>query len=529
MEILVSNIKSGLDEDICEVINKVCKKYKIKYQDVKNYRIVKESVDARKKDNIRLIFSLAIDIPHNTKFKVDNDIKLLEEVSNEKIDYGEIGLTKRPVIIGAGPAGLFAAYTLANEGFRPIIFERGEDVESRKKTIQSFWNKGELNVESNIQFGEGGAGTFSDGKLTTRINDSRCKNVLEVLCSCGAPKEILYNSKPHIGSDKLITVVKNLRNKIIEKGGEIHFNKKLTDISINNDKIESITINNNQKIDTDILILAIGHSSRETFEMLVNKNVNIIQKSFSVGVRIEHNQDLINKIQHGKFAGHPRLKNAEYQLFHKTGERTCYSFCMCPGGTVVGSASEKNTIVTNGMSEYKRDLENANSALVVSVDCKDFISHHPLAGMEYQRNLERKAFEIAGSDYSAPIQRLEDFLLSKPSTKIGKIKPSYTGKYSLVDLNNCLPDYISNSLKSGIEAFDKKMKGYNTGDAILTGVETRTSSPVRIVRGVDFESTNVKSFYPIGEGAGYAGGIMSSAVDGIRVAQKIISKYFSKL
>ena len=427
------------------------------------------------------------------------------------------------VIIGAGPAGLFCGLYLSQNGYKPIIIEMGDSVENRSKKVQKYWETGVLDVNSNVQFGEGGAGTFSDGKLTTRISDPRCDLVLKEFVNFGAPKEILYQAKPHIGSDVLKSVITNIRNEIIKLGGDVRFNTKMADIVLKNNKVCGIKLENGQEIDTDILILAIGHSSRDTFNMLLNKGLTIEQKPFSIGVRIEHPQELVNKAQYGKYANHPRLKNAIYQLFNKVNDRTAYSFCMCPGGLVVAAASEENTIVTNGMSNYLRNEINANSAFVVSVTPKDFLSNLPLAGVEYQRKWEHLAYKEGRG--GAPIQTLKSFINNEVDKKIGSVSPSYTGETRLSNLNNCLPKYVTDTLKESVSAFDKKMPCFYLEDAILTGVETRTSSPVRLTRDSNFEALGISGLYPCGEGAGYAGGIVSAAVDGIKIAQKILQKY----
>ena len=466
-----------------------------------------------------------VEIPEKIKISNSKDIRIIEELREEKITYGDKKLNQRPVVVGTGPAGLFAALVLSQNGYKPLVLERGECVEKRTEIVNRYWNTGELNLETNVQFGEGGAGTFSDGKLTTRINDRRCTKVLEEFYNFGAPEEILYKAKPHIGTDILKKVIVNMRKRIIELGGEVRFNSKVTSIRVEDGKVTGVTVNGSEIIEAEVVVLAIGHSARDTFSSLFESGIEIVQKPFSIGVRIEHPQELINKAQYGEAASHPRLGAADYQLFYKTGDRTVYSFCMCPGGIVVASASESDMIVTNGMSEYARDRENANSALVVSVEPGDFGSNHPLAGIEFQRMWESLAFKIAGSCNAAPVQRLGDFINGRVSEKFGEVKPSYTGRTSLADLNLCLPKFVTEPMKESIKYFDDKLKGFGMEDALLTGVETRTSSPVRIQRTETFEATRVKGLYPTGEGAGYAGGIVSAAVDGIKVAEQIIKTY----
>ncbi len=531
MSLQINNISISINENMNVVRNIVAKKLRIKESEIRNFRIVKESIDARRKGKICFVYSVLIDV-YSDEEKIFNrlngkNIALIQPKKQEAVCPGTEKMLYRPIVIGSGPAGLFAGLFLALKGYRPLILERGSDVEERTKKVHHFWKTKELDVETNVQFGEGGAGTFSDGKLTTRIKDTRCQMVLEELVDAGAPPEILYQGKPHIGTDQLKTVVKNIRNRIIELGGEVRFHSKVTDIGIKNNHLHSITINNEEKVSCSVAVLAIGHSARDTYEMLLQRRIGIVQKPFSIGVRIEHPQRVIDISQYGDYAGHPRLKAADYQLVYKSQDRTCYSFCMCPGGIVVAAASEYNSIVTNGMSELARDRENANSALVVSVGPNDFRDSHPLAGVQFQRQWERLAFQIGGGRYSAPIQRVDDFLQGKPTKSIAKstIKPSYTGDVTPTDLSKCLPPYVINTMKDGLKYFNKKIKGYAAPDVLMTGVETRTSAPIRIPRSDVGEAVGVKGLYPTGEGAGYAGGIMSAAVDGIRMADEIIKKY----
>jgi len=527
MKIIVSDIKVSLDTSREEALSLAIKRAGIKKENLKSFKIAKESIDARKKSDICLVYSFVLEVPSDLRFKRAN-VRMLEEKNEETIEYGNIKLKNRPIVIGAGPCGLYAALTLAKWGFRPIVIERGSSVENRVKKINDFWNNSKLDSECNVQFGEGGAGTFSDGKLTTRINDRRCEQVLEEFYLAGANEEILYKAKPHIGTDVLKKVVATLRNKIISLGGEVYFDSKVTNISQKDGRINGVFVNNERLIECEICIFAIGHSARDTFKMLYDSGIQFQQKPFSIGVRIEHPQEVINKAQYGEEYTHERLGAADYQLFYKSGNRTVYSFCMCPGGIVVASASEPDTIVTNGMSEYARDRANANSALVVSVEPTDFGSNHPLSGIDFQRRWEKLAYEIGGRNYKAPIQKLRDFMLNIPSTSVGKVIPSYTGGVTLANLNDCLPGYVTDAMKEGISAFDRKLKGFAMEDALLTGVETRTSSPVRITRGTSFESLSIAGLYPAGEGAGYAGGIVSAAVDGIKIAEQIIKTYSPK-
>lgn len=525
MKYIINNIRVSLDDDINALRELAAKKLKVSEGEIRNFKIAKESIDARRKPNISLIYSVVVDIDKSAGIPKNSDIRVVEDAGKNQLVPGNRKLCSSPVVVGTGPAGLFAGILLAQHGYKPLVIERGEKVERRTEIVNKYWTTGELNPEVNVQFGEGGAGTFSDGKLTTRINDRRCELVLQQFYNSGARGEILYKAKPHIGTDVLKDVVRNMRNRIIQLGGDVRFNAKLTSLRIKNGKVTGIVVNENEEIPAEIVVLAIGHSARDTYKALFDNGVSFIQKPFSIGVRIEHPQDVINYAQYGKAASHPRLGPAEYQLFCRTGQRTVYSFCMCPGGIVVASASEMNTVVTNGMSEYARDRENANSALVVSVEPGDFGSSHPLAGVEFQRTWERLAFKAGGSNNSAPVQRMEDFLQGHASVKLGSVKPSYTGKTAMADLNTCLPTFVTDPMKESIVFFDSKLKGFGMKDAILTGVETRTSSPVRIPRDDSLEAIGIKGLYPAGEGAGYAGGIVSAAVDGLRVAEQIIKTY----
>ena len=530
MTIRINNIHLSIDEPKELVKKKAAKALRINEEEIINYTIIKESIDARKKDNIK--FNYCIDVNCNGEKRILSkakckDAKIEEDDFVENTTHGTKKMNSRPIVIGFGPAGIFAALTLAKEGYKPIVFERGEDAETRTKTVESFW-KGEsdLNLESNVQFGEGGAGAFSDGKLTTRIKDKRCRFVLKELVKSGAPEEIMYEGKPHVGTDILKDVVINIRESIKSLGGEVHFNSKLESINVKDGKLKSIVVNGSE-IPCEALILAIGHSSRDTYEMLHKQGIFMESKAFAIGVRIEHPQELINVSQYGKYANHPRLKAADYRLVYqsKLTNRGVYSFCMCPGGVVVAAASEEKRLVSNGMSYHARDLENANSALVVTVGPEDFEGSSPLKGMEFQRHYERLAYNLGGGNYKAPVQLVGDFMKDNKSTKIGRVKPTYTAGYELRDLRECLPSYVVDTLKDGIATFDSRIKGYAMDDAVLTGIETRTSAPVRIGRNENLESISSKGLYPAGEGAGFAGGIISAAVDGIRVAERIISEY----
>lgn len=519
--IRINNIKIYNDISNEELLDTITKKYKISKQAINDWHISKKSIDARKKEDVHYSYCVDIDFPNEDKLLKNKNISKIKANKTYNIN---INLNKsiQPVIIGAGPAGLFAALTYINNGYKPIIIEQGESVEKRKSSVDNFINNGVLNTHSNVQFGEGGAGTFSDGKLTSGINSPYCKNVLQEFVKFGAPEQILYLTKPHIGTDNLINIIKNMRNHIISKGGTFLFNTKFIDFETTNNNISKISVlhldtNTIETIEANILILAIGHSSRETFEKIYQKGLLLQPKNFSVGVRVEHLQSEINKAQYGTITK-LKLPSADYKLaYHGLDGRSCYTFCMCPGGVVMPSSSEKNTIVTNGMSYFARNGQNANSAVLVNVTPSDFDSKNPLEGINFQKTLEEKAFKLGGSNYFAPIQRFEDFEKNIKSTHIGTIKPTYKPGVTLSNLNDIIPDFVSKTLKEGIRYFDTKLHGFANPDTILTGIETRSSSPVKILRNEKLIS-NINGIYPCGEGAGYAGGIMSAAVDGIKCA-----------
>lgn len=514
--IKITNIKIRADLSDDELFEKIYKKYKINKNDVTERRIIKKSIDARNKADIFYNYSVELECKNENKIK---NVQIVKKEEPFKIIVNRKS-SKRPVIIGAGPAGLFSALTLAQNGIKPIIIEQGKTVDERKKDVEEFQKTGKLNTLSNVQFGEGGAGTFSDGKLTSGIHNPLCKIVLKEFYNFGAPEQILYINKPHIGTDNLINIIRNMRNEIIKLGGEFLFNEKVTDFEFENSKVTAVICS--KRIETDTVILAIGHSARSTFEKLYEKGVKMEKKNFSIGVRIEHKQSMINKSQYGEITK-LKLPPAEYKMAYHGENRSCYTFCMCPGGTVIASSSEPETIVTNGMSVYARNGENANSAVLVNVIPNDFKGESPLEGMYFQKDLEQKAFKLGGSNYNAPIQRFEDFENDVKSTHIGEIKPTYKPGVTLSNLNEILPDFISKTLVEGIKYFDKSIKGFANPDAILTGVETRSSSPVQITRNENKQS-NIKGLYPCGEGAGYAGGIMSAAVDGIKCAIAVLTQ-----
>ncbi len=522
----VRQIKIEVTKDSTEALKKkVLDKLKIKDKDLKNIKIIKKSIDARDKRNV--LYSYEVDVSVTNEDKILKRIKSNDILKAPKEEYilpscGKEVLEHRPVVVGSGPCGLFCALILAESGYRPIVIERGEKVEERVKTISEFWETGKLNTNSNVCFGEGGAGTFSDGKLNTLVSDenNRIKKVFETFVENGAPEEITYVNKPHIGTDILRSVIINLRNKIISLGGEFYYNTCLTDFTINDGKIEKITINDKDTIICDVLVLALGHSARDTINMLYNRHLNMESKSFAVGLRVQHKQDTINESQYGNYKN--VLPPASYKLTHKAKDgRGVYTFCMCPGGYVVNSSCEEGHLIINGMSNYKRDGENANSAVVVTVTKEDF-GNHPLGGMEYQRKLEELAYRKG--DGKIPVQLWKDYKKNTSSNKFGNINPEFKGSYSFANLNEIFPYYINESLKEGIEAMGQKISGFSDDDVILAGVETRTSSAVRILRDDKFLS-NIKGIYPAGEGAGYSGGITTSAVDGIKVAEEIIKKY----
>lgn len=523
--IRVRQVKVDIDKKSKnEIVRKTALKLKIKENDILDLKIVKESIDARKKDNIQYVYEVDINVLN--EIKILNKNKSNDVLKSEKKDYqfkitGDKVLKNRPIIVGSGPSGLFAAYFLASHGYKPIIIERGKKVEDRVLDVENFWKTGKLNTNSNVQFGEGGAGTFSDGKLGTLVKDkeNRCQKVFEIFVQNGADEDILYVNKPHIGTDLLRTVIKNMRNQIINMGGTFKYNTILTDLIIKDDKLESIVVNNNEKINTYILILAIGHSARDTFKMLYEHHLKMQAKPFAVGIRIMHPQEMIDISQYG---ASNILPPASYKLtYQATNNRGVYSFCMCPGGYVVNASSENNMLAINGMSNHNRDSDVANSAIVVTVSPNDY-GDHPLDGIEFQRKLENKTYQVGSG--KIPIQLYKDFKQNKLSTEFGTFEPKLKGKYEFSNLNNIFPPYIIESLKEAIEYYDKKIKGFNRGDAVLAAIESRTSSPVRIERNEFFES-NIKGIYPIGEGAGYAGGITTSAMDGIKVAEAIAKVY----
>ena len=525
--IRVQELKLSFDHTPQDLSKAVSRRLRLSKQDVLGIKIVRKSIDARRKNRIVAVYTLDVTVRHESEvLRIHSQNPKVTPVPDTQYIMPKPGRLPElsPVIVGSGPCGLFATLILAQLGCKPLLIERGRDVRTRIRDVNRFWQHGELELNSNVQFGEGGAGTFSDGKLVTQIKDKhhRSRKVLEELVKAGAPEDILYQAKPHIGSDHLVHVVKRLRETILRLGGEVRFETQLTDLTIADGHVTGVTVNQADHIDTRVVVLALGHSARDTFERLCRLGVPIQAKPFAMGVRIEHPQSLINQAQYGKYAGHAALGAADYKLVHHVGqERSAYTFCMCPGGQVIGAASEPGRLVTNGMSHHARNLLNANSALLVGIRPEDFGSSDPLAGMAFQRDWEAKAFGLGGGRFQAPVQCVGDFLARRPSRQLGHVLPSYKPGTTCCDLRGCLPDFVARTLYQALPELDKKLKGFAMHDAVMTALESRSSSPVRILRDEAYQSPRVRGLFPAGEGAGYAGGIISAAIDGIKVAETI--------
>ncbi|MGV3525512.1 MAG: NAD(P)/FAD-dependent oxidoreductase [Candidatus Sericytochromatia bacterium] len=524
----LTELKLPLDHSEAELRAAVLQRLELADADLQEIQIFRRGVDARKKDAILFIYSLDLALRNEAavlkRFKKDKNVNPRPDSTYQFVAHAPENLGKRPVVIGLGPAGLFAGLILAQAGFKPLILERGKAVRERTRDTFQFWRQGVLTPGSNVQFGEGGAGTFSDGKLYSRIQDPKHygRKVLQEFVAAGAPPEILYVSKPHIGTFRLVSMVEKMRAQMIALGAEIRFQSRVDDIEIADGQVRGVILDNGEHIATDHLVLAVGHSARDTFEMLYGRGVYMEAKPFSIGFRIEHPQGMIDRARYGPFAGHALLGAADYKLVHHASNgRTVYSFCMCPGGTVVAAASEPERVVTNGMSQYSRDERNANSGIVVGISPEDY-PDGPLAGMALQRHWESQAYILGGRSYQAPGQLVGDFLAGRPSSALGEVQPSYTPGITLGDLSQALPDFAITAIREAIPAFARQIPGFDRADALLTGVETRTSAPVRIKRHDEsLQSLNTRGLYPTGEGAGYAGGILSAAVDGIRVAEAV--------
>jgi len=528
----LSDIKLPLAHDEAALRAAILGKLGISAGDLLDYTLFKRSYDARKRSAILLIYSIDVTVKNEAgvlkRLQQDPHVSTTPDMSYRFVAQAPGELANRPIVIGFGPCGLFVALVLAQMGFRPLVLERGKAVRERTKDTWGLWRNRELDPESNVQFGEGGAGTFSDGKLYSQIKDPQHhgRKVLSEFVKAGAPEEILYVSKPHIGTFKLVTMMETMRQNIEDLGGEIRFQQRVSDIEIENGQVRGVTLASGEQLRSDHVVLAVGHSARDTFQMLFDRGVFMEAKPFSIGFRAEHPQALIDQCRFGPNAGNNILGAADYKLVHhcKNG-RSVYSFCMCPGGTVVAATSEPGRVVTNGMSQYSRNERNANSAIVVGINPSDFptdVAHPVLAGMEWQRRLESHAFELGGGDYNAPAQLVGDFIANRTSTALGSVEPSYKPGVTPASLNSSLPTYAIDAIREALPAFEKQIRGYAMHDAVLTGVETRTSAPIRIKRNDDdYQSLNTRGLYPAGEGAGYAGGILSAGVDGIKVAEAV--------
>jgi uncharacterized protein len=523
----LTNVQLPLDHPEADLQAAILSRLQIPADQMLGYTVFRRGYDARKRSAISLVYTIDVNVQDESvvlaRLQGFPNIAISPDTSYKYVARAPDALPLRPVIIGFGPCGIFAALILAQMGFRPIILERGKVVRERTKDTWGLWRKRELHPESNVQFGEGGAGTFSDGKLHSQIKDPKHygRKVLTEFVKAHAPEEILFVSKPHIGTFRLVKMVEAMRETIESLGGEFRFEARVTDIDIDKGQVRGVVLENGERIATEHVVLAVGHSARDTFQMLYDRGVYIEAKPFSIGFRAEHPQSLIDRARFGKFAGHPLLGAADYKLVHHARNgRSVYSFCMCPGGTVVAATSEPERVVTNGMSQYSRNERNANSGIVVGITPDDYPGH-PLAGIDFQRELESRAYVLGGRNYNAPGQLIGDFIAGKPSTELGTVQPSYKPGVTLTDLGPSLPDYAIEAMREAFPAFDRQIRGYAMRDAVLTGVETRTSSPIRIKRQENFQSMNTVGLFPAGEGAGYAGGILSAGVDGIKVAEAV--------
>lgn len=532
--IRINEIKTALNGTYDDLLGGAAKALRISKRKILSLEIIKKSLDSRKKENLFFVYSVDVTVDGDENeilAKSKNKKAAIVEPFTYVMPDNKRTSDLRPIVVGFGPGGMWAALTLARAGLRPIVLERGRDVDARTADVNRFWVTKKLDESSNVQFGEGGAGTFSDGKLTTGIKDKLCRKVFLDFVEFGAPEDILWSWRPHIGTDKLVQVVKNIREEIKKLGGDVLFSCKLTDIIIANGVVHGVTYTDENgtavDIETDSVILAVGHSAKDTVEMLWHKGIDVMQKPFSVGARIEHPREMIDRAQYGDFAGHPALGAADYKLAnHSLHHRGAYTFCMCPGGTVVAATSDSGAVVVNGMSNYARDGENSNSAILVGVEPEDFGSEHPLAGFKLQREIEEKAFYAGGEDYTAPAQLVGDFLQNVKSSQLGSVNPSCATGVKLGDIRQVLPQKVTEAMAAAIVKWGTQLKGFDRPDAVLTAPETRSSSPVRIVRDEFYQSLKVRGLYPCGEGAGYAGGIVSAAVDGIRCAHAVLSDEF---
>ena len=529
MTIRISPLKLSLAENEADLQLKAANALQVLPEEIREFRIARKSLDARRKDRIHFAYAVVLSLDPELEEKAIREPPpgfRIEEVPAQPIEapvHIKRKLGHRPLIVGTGPAGLFAALKLAESGIPPLVLERGKEVQARIKDVELFWGEGTLDPESNVQFGEGGAGTFSDGKLYTRLNDPRISSLLEAFCRFGAPSEILYLQRPHIGTDRLRRVVSQMRRFLQEQGVEFRFQAKMTGLKILGGKLNGVIVNGRDEIDAPLVLLAPGHSSRDTYRMLRQAGVALQPKPFAIGTRVEHPQKLIDRIQYGPSAGHPRLPPAEYQLAYRSGAgRAVYSFCMCPGGSVIGASSDKGALVTNGMSLFQRRAPWANSALVVSVGEEDFERTDPLAGMEFQIRWEERAYRLGGGNFKAPAQGLVDFLAAREPISLRET--SYRPGITPARLDECLPGFVAESLREAIPFLNRKMPSFSSSEAMLIGIETRTSAPVRILRGNDYHSRNVRGLLPMGEGSGYAGGIISSALDGMKVAEAVLEQ-----